>query len=304
MPVSKSDVKHSIYALAFQNKVTSTFYSLLMPILAGVFATYYTDLTKVHPALFWLPAITFIGLAFVAAMVTWDVKLAPEVYLELEEACDKNTALEDRIDLLALVQEQAIIWSVMVRGYIKRGTNTPDELDEAIREICGVIVENRDGFFHFKRNELWNFAVYLYDRERDTLVPVWRERHLLHPSVGPGRFWAPGKGHVGLAFVDGAAKITPDATDPGVWSLMNTPATAKPHDEGAYASFISQPIGPVAEGNRPFGVLVATSNVVGRFDRGNALALRHAASAIATLMHLAYSEETVLGLVRKQPAER
>jgi hypothetical protein len=138
--------------------------------------------------------------------------------------------------------------------------------------------------------ELWNFSVYMYNAHNDLLEPVWRDRHPDHPSgTGNGRVWKPGVGHIGLAFSQQDARITADARVPGSAELLRLPSGyGRAYDEATYVSFVSQPI-PRSPELQPWGVIVATSNVPGRFTEVNGLALRHAAAELGTILSLAYN---------------
>ncbi|WP_157933938.1 hypothetical protein [Microvirga ossetica] len=290
MTVSLVDVQNSIKSLIRQNRINSLIYSLLIPVIVGVYCTFYDKLVAVHPLLFWGPVLMFVLFALVTAYYTYDVKLAPEIYLEMEDAYDRIEKLEGNTRFLNVLQEQSLSWGIIVRNHIHDQTRTPEYLKETIREILSLIVEDRERLFDFDASELWSFSVYVYDTRDGLLHPIWRDKHRKHPSSGPGRLWAPGRGHVGIAFAQCVPKICPDAYAPGVWEMFNSADQAEPHDSRAYASFVSEPIGPVGGKSHPYGVLVATSDTVGRFDIASALALRHAASAIATLIYLAYDQ--------------
>lgn len=289
-------VRQTVVALAHQNKAIIIFNALIMPALIGILTTYYSDFTKISPPLFWITLACILAIAIVSARFTWDIKLAPELMIELYEADDKIKNLGSTTDYLSLLQERALMWSAMARIYMKSTTHNTGELHGAITQICDTIAEERDQLFGFKRNELWSFAAYIYDPEKRLLVPIWRRKHPHHPSSGPGRTWAAGSGHIGLAFRDCATKITSDAAAPEIRELVTPVKETQPYDATTYRSFVSEPIGPVENGRPPIGVLVATSNVVGRFHLGNALVFRHAASAIATLLCMAYSDNVLTAL--------
>lgn len=288
-----SSVQKSIYALVRQNKINSLIYSLVVPTLVGVFAAHYSAINAVHPTLFWIPVPLFIAFAIFTAYITYDVKLAPEVYIELEKAERTAASLGSSIKFLSLLQEQSLAWTQIVRNHIKHSPKTPENFLETITEICETIVETRDAFFHMDASEHWSFALYVFDSRDGLLHPVWRAKHRRHPSIGLGRSWAPGRGHVGIAFAQKEPKICPDASAPGVWEAFNTDGDARDYDRTTYASFVSEPIGPVDEKSAPFGALVATSNKTGRFDLETALVLRHAASAIATLISIGYGDSVL-----------
>jgi GAF domain-containing protein len=111
--------------------------------------------------------------------------------------------------------------------------------------------------------------------------------YLFFCPVHRARTWKQGQGHVGKAFSDGTAKITGDALDPNVASLMSPPSTlARGYDRQAYRSFASIPIVLENDLETVYGVLVATSDEVNRFNKFNCLILQHLADTLASVIVL------------------
>jgi hypothetical protein len=145
-------------------------------------------------------------------------------------------------------------------------------------------VRDCEQIFDMNASEMWNFAVYVYSKERNSLEPIWRRKHRNHPSSAEGRCWVPGQGHVGKAFVDNELKITGDATHEKVAAMMRPPANnMRSYDHTVYRSFASIPFGDDGDGD-PCGVLVATSDHVDRFNDTNAEILRQAAAVLGTVI--------------------
>jgi GAF domain-containing protein len=67
---------------------------------------------------------------------------------------------------------------------------------------------------------------------------------------------------------------------------MSPNAKRYDYDKETYRSFASIPIGPIDENSQPFGVLVATSDQINRFYKGNCLILTHVADTLANVIHL------------------
>jgi hypothetical protein len=289
LPSFLLSARRSIASLGRLNRTVSLVTGLIVPTIVGIYATYYQDFAKINPILFWAPVVFFVVLGALFALYTWDIPLPAEALLEYLEMTTKQEGLERFVlsstTLLALIA----VWRTMTDEYIRAKVDNAHDIRDAIKIVMKTLVDSRDSLFNFRVNELWNFAVYLYDSEEDMLVPVWRDRHPEHPSPsGEGRKWKPGAGHIGLAFSQGEARITPDARIPGTAELLKLPsAQARPYDEYAYVSFISQPI-PRAHPEGSWGVVVATSNVPDRFDEVTGLALNHAASELGTLLTFAY----------------
>lgn len=60
MRVDVGAVRSSILAFVRQNKFNSLIYSLLVPLLVGIWSNFYTPPTEVNPLLFWAPVTEFV----------------------------------------------------------------------------------------------------------------------------------------------------------------------------------------------------------------------------------------------------
>lgn len=268
--------------------------NVFLPAAIAVWLNLYSVLSPVDVALFWIPMA---ALVLAQAVLVWIQLRGPhtvqEAYFEARSLQDRvaelgssNERLVSEIGYLSTVQEAAFAWHVMLRGYVAQGISEPSAFIEAVDEIMSIAVGAREKLFAMESGELWNFSLYVMIPSRGKLVPVWRDREPRHPSVNKGREWGPGQGHIGKAYADRSAKITNDATDPDVAGLLEPPEPMRQaYDDKAYRSFASIPVGLMVDDADPFGVLVATSDRVGRFNKGNCLILRHAA---LVLTHLAY----------------
>ncbi len=135
--------------------------------------------------------------------------------------------------------------------------------DAGLSRILWHLVEHRTQLFGYKADAFYNFALYIHDPKTDELFIKWRE-HDNRMDVS-NRRWRPGFGHVGLAFIQGEAKICQDITTS---SELSDGATDDA-DKKKYRSFISVPIKDsykASSGGKPLGVLVFTSNHVGQFS--------------------------------------
>ncbi|WP_146750250.1 hypothetical protein [Pseudomonas sp. RIT411] len=136
--------------------------------------------------------------------------------------------------------------------------------EHSLTRILSHLVEHRSKLFIYQNDALYNFALYLHDRSSDELIVKWRSHdNRLKTS---NRSWKPGQGHVGLAFIQGEAKICQDITKSSELSTTST----NPSDR-KYRSFISVPIndsGQIGDGKKPLGVIVFTSDYPGQFSWG------------------------------------
>jgi GAF domain len=266
------------------------------PAIIGLMGAFTSDIYKNHN---WLVFALWAIIIVFFALFWWRAYPAPQSLLKLvyenEQMEDKLreleadvVALEDSIKMLASQAELALSSQSIIITSLDRRISSLDDLKWAIADLCAIFYLEGEFVFGFGGSEFWNFGVYLYSKDSDLLVPVWREKSRNHPSQGPGRSWERGQGHIGKCFADAQVIITGDALHPDVRQLWWAPTgSEKPYDGEAYRSFASIPIGPIREEEkRPYGVLVATSNRLGRFDRENAVILQLVAGAIGSILAL------------------
>jgi hypothetical protein len=135
--------------------------------------------------------------------------------------------------------------------------------ETGLNRILWHLVDHRTQLFGYKGDSLYNFALYLYDKNSEDLCIKWRSHD--NRLTTSNRRWKPGFGHVGLAFIQGEAKICQDIA---ISSELSDSATIE-SDKTNYRSFISVPIKDsynILGGNKPLGVLVFTSNHVSQFS--------------------------------------
>lgn len=218
-----------------------------------------------------------------------------ELAVENEEQGDTIAALTDEgAQLNALIDKLAFQanYSSSVRSAIltfaRQKIESVQALEKAVDDLASPLYLEGEFIFDIGPSEAWSFAVYLYSEQKDLLVPIWRRKSQNHksPRGNLGREWGRGEGHVGKAFVDQRMIITGDAQHPDAEPFSAVPAVKeRDYDKALYRSFASVPIGPLlADDGRPYGVLVGTSDRVGRFGRDNAGVLVQIAGAVASLL--------------------
>jgi hypothetical protein len=167
------------------------------------------------------------------------------------------------------------------------------DLAECVLEVLNAVADSGASLFGFSRSEKWSLTVYRADIKNRLLVPVGRVASDTHPGRNrTPRSWRFGEGHVGAAFEKNLTIATPDAALPEVAPFINVdPGKAMPGDTSLYLSYISSPFGDVASGGTPSGVLVATSNVRGRFDEPSLKPVEFVAMILAVLLKLRYVKD-------------
>ena len=201
--------------------------------------------------------------------------------------CEKRIEKYARsINLLTIQANYSISSRNTIVTHVKAGMPDRAALEKAINDLADPLIAQGEEIFGLGSGERWSFAVYLYSKKSATLISVWRDRARCHPSRGMGRAWAAGEGHVGKSFTDQIPYITGDARSEEARQFSTAPPLKiEPYDRDTYISFAAIPIGPILnQDTRPYGVLVGTSDRVGRFDRENSGILVQIAISIASLL--------------------
>lgn len=207
---------------------------------------------------------------------------------EIQETMAEALAIDDAgIQWLSAAHALGMHWS-NVQGLMSQ-INPVDEakFQDACRLIVVPMIEAAGVLFDFEYGEVWSAAVYRYDESLNLLVPAWWQRPDEHPSEVPPRSWQPGDGHVGSAFMQSRILFTTDATSEETSPLLQPSAeNQRDYDADIYRSFVSAPILlDLKPDPMRFGVLVITSNEIGRFDGENQTVVAHAAQVLAHLFH-------------------
>jgi hypothetical protein len=172
-----------------------------------------------------------------------------------------------------------------------------DYFAEMLDEVLSPLYNNGDSLFGFAISEKWNICVYLFNAKTKMLEPVWRRKSTSHPSVGLGRAWMPGEGHVGKAYLDRRPILTGNANDEAVAQLCRArPSKLASYDESTYVSFASVPISASeADDKDPVGVLVVTSDVEGRLaEESHTELLMHFAGTLSVIIELSSADVSCL----------
>ena len=269
---------------------------IVMPLLMAVAGAFTPDIYHYHkPVAFILWGL--IGAAFIAFAIRANpsVKSLLAVLQENEQLTEENTRfsqtifnLTQAIELSA--RQSTVIFATrkMVVEYVRQGIPDRTRLREALSELLSPLYLEGESFFGIGGSERWNFAVYMWSANQNSLVPVWREKARNHPSAGDGRVWPRGEGHIGRAFIDKQPIITRDTQNPDaqIFTGVSEPLR-RDYDSQVYRSFASVPImSPAGDAQEPLGILAATSDRVGRFDRENTVILAHMADVMGAMFVL------------------
>jgi hypothetical protein len=166
----------------------------------------------------------------------------------------------------------------------------PPAVETQARDMLDLLVASKSTLFGMG-DEQWNFSIYLWNGGAGQLDCIACRRPARTDEDAPHRSWRPGEGHVGKAFQMRRALTCADSTDPNVRSFFDAPEDKRAgyDDSQRYRSLAAVPFQlPGAEG--PTGVVVATSDVPGRFrptidggDDESVLPIRALSKTLATL---------------------
>ncbi|MGI4977973.1 MAG: hypothetical protein ACRYG6_13620 [Janthinobacterium lividum] len=277
-------MRQTVRALARLKDFCGVISGAIIPIFVGLLCDSRKELIALSPFAFYIPIVFCIVFAIFFSINNFYIKSSAEILAELDELTQKLKGFDVAVGVFTTVDLLCTAW----RKFVDASVNNPKledvKLIEAISAMCGLIVYRKDDIYHFRPTELWSFGVYKFDTMTNTLLCVWREKATSHPGNSEGRPWQPGQGHVGITFSNRSGKTTLDARVPAVRELLQAPTgLTREYDGKVYVSLQTEPI-LVTEDGQPWGVIVGTSNLPGRFNGSNGMALNHLASEIASLI--------------------
>jgi hypothetical protein len=200
-----------------------------------------------------------------------DLALAAEAIGHVEslraDLLDARRAGEDADDL---AYRQATLTAVatslrdLVENVLANGPGKRAAQSDRLGRVLDILVSHKGDLFRMD-DERWNFAIYLFDPRANRLRcdvcrrPTRAESDALHRDIPSGA------GHVGKVFAMSREAVADDAMKAEYRQMFEMDAAdgGRPDDAEVYRSIASIPIR--RPGGVPFGVLVATSNVPGRF---------------------------------------
>jgi cell division protein FtsL len=193
---------------------------------------------------------------------------------ELEAALARAVRIEDIVDAMRAVVDVAICKAEIPSA----------KLTEWLTDLLDFLVTDKLTLFGIG-DEQWNFSIYIFDPETSELRCVVTRRPTKKEEDVPHRSWREGEGHVGKAFQARRPLVCADSTDANVRGFFDAPAgKLMDYDLDRYRSLAAIPI--QSDDELPLGVLVATSEIVGRFDPENEETFRPLLSLSRTLATL------------------
>lgn len=280
--ISKSNSKNRVVegrVFYFSVMFSNFWMTLISPVIIGAFISKYfatgelSKFTLGETVLFSLSA--FLHLVFTGVLLSSGTRKS--VTYEVEKLIKQNKIFRKIVvprasqmyQNLKFQQTVSYISTLELENLIDEINNTSDagythaRVTADLGKILSPLVKYRAELFGYSSTAMYNFALYLYNKEKDQLDLTWR----CHDDrlITTGRSWKPGFGHVGLTYILDEIKICHDITKSTELSVSSSGLG----DEAKYKSFLSMPIKDSARlsgGNKPLGVLVFTSNMSNQFS--------------------------------------
>lgn len=227
-----------------------------------------------------------------------DVRQLKQGHKKAEKKLQERFArTRDRLSSMLQMQE-AMRYASMALGnaeMLAAEDNDPtNDVEQGIDLVLNSCVTFRAEIFRFQAEDLYNFAVYLYNESEDVLRVAWR---VCDSRIKPkNREWKPGEGHVGLCYTRKSEIFS-----------NNVPESEEldrdePDDDEKYVSMVSIPIfrsgdfpnvhsgsSGVNHNANPLGVFVVTSSAPNQFDEE-----LHKSFLLSLSFHLSLVIERVL----------
>ena len=212
---------------------------------------------------------------------------------QLEDKVAELSAVEEEFGYATELYETSRALSEIVDPVFDEKLEMVADRDARLKRLLNILVERKQRLFGMGE-ERWNFSIYVWDNAKQQLVCRACRRWSQDSENQPHREWGTGDGHVGLAFKNSTEVICRDSSDASVAGLIKARGNdVRDYDAELYRSLASIPILSGGQ-SQPLGVVVATSDVAGRFvpkedaERDSVEALRALASVLATLLRLTH----------------
>lgn len=180
----------------------------------------------------------------------------------VEDRDNDIASLEKDFEWMTRLYASAGALRDIVERVIASGPGTADDRNRRLAAMLDVLVSDKVVLLGMS-SDRWNFAIYLENTE-GSLECVACRRPIRAEEEAPHRSWRPGEGHVGIAFQAEREIVAGDTSESEAQALFDAPdGLRRGDDRERYRSIASIPIR--LTGEKPVGILVATSDVAQRF---------------------------------------
>lgn len=281
-------------------KLSAFLATFLFPTLIGLILTFRDGLSNLHASVFWIPLAIFIGAQLIFGFLV--VRSGTSVFgilvdyekaeQELEDTTNKYHQADEELKFFSFLSQYAYHWSTQTQGWRASINADPGNLRDAMDDMFAAIFSEDESAFELWPRERLKFVLYIHIAGE--LIPVWVDEKTsgLRRVDSVPRTWPAGQGHVGITFSTSEDQITEDATTPDKIATFGAKRDLhRDSDEQRYKSFCSLLL---SKDDTGFGVLVGTSNKVGRFTpEESALIVRQAATTVENMLSDANLEDIV-----------
>lgn len=241
----------------------------------------------------------------IAILLTLSDKSGPEALAEAEKAQDEVVSRDAEIErqqaeIDALAEDFSWLTTLLattialrdvVGDVLTSGPGDQAAQSNRLGTMLDLALSNKFILFGIE-DERWNFGIYLPDERGETLLCKACRRRDRADENAEHRAWPKGMGHIGRAFGEAREFVAEDVKQPAVEAyFVAPPPLGRPDDSDRYRSIAALPI--LIGSPPPLGVLVATSDMPGRFKPPGAIGgggpdtvepLRALAAALAMLL--------------------
>jgi hypothetical protein len=191
------------------------------------------------------------------------INRAGDLARTVEQRDAELASLEEDYSFSVRLQTVAVALREIVNKVAASGPGPEDIQKARLGLMLDFIVADRVALFGMDTDR-FNFAIYVYDHGDQVLHCIVCRRPIRVEEDADHRSWDPGEGHVGMAFQGRREYIAEDTSKPDARQIFDAPEPKRRSDDlERYKSIASIPIRLGKED--PMGVLVATSDVAGRF---------------------------------------
>lgn len=154
-----------------------------------------------------------------------------------------------------------------MREAIEQSLSQCMSLPDTVRLLLNLPYRSLTAAMGFEAGERWTLSVFEKQEGAPTLVRIAGVRAERTEEGRVGREWGVTEGYVGAAFTRSSDVILDNAQEPGVLAMIHIPQEKyQASDTVRYRSVAAIPV-RVDGDSSPWGVVVATSDIVGRFER-------------------------------------
>lgn len=237
------------------------------------------------------------------------IKRANELADAIEERDEAIASLEGDFEYFTRLYATSTALREVIEGLMVSGPGAAAIQKNRFGAMLDMLVADKAILFGMD-SDRWNFAIYLYDSAGQHLDCIACRRPIRAEEEAPHRSWKPGEGHIGIAYQMRREIVAADTSEPEARALFDAPGPQRREDDiDRYRSIASVPIR--LAGEAPFGILVATSDIPGRFqlhERGEAATrdpvepLRILANALALAVKTAHLYDKI-GHAQHDPSQ-